>query len=528
MASFLLNHFSLEEIKQIYSIANFQEDNNKLKNILETCVKRKLLNSVNKDYYSFYAELLKNVFQEINYANKDYFHTIIEKYLKKYRPFQYNLRKYHFQEANCSNGVNNMNAMCLFHCLHFQKEIDETIKNNFISSFGEKLYNELILIYDSIDEGDFQEALFQAINLTYPQENIIFQKEINYLFLFLDWKTGEEFLEQDFKRKVDDIINEDCETETMIFTLLFKLSVSCNKGNNFKNIESPLSVYNKICKVLYEFQDLEADILLHILYRKSNAAMMRAPALTKVLQSFKFFSEIKTLYPSEYFMAGINYKALLLQSYTLNYQNDKIQSDIFEVRNPYVVATFLRNELSETSPAPIINYLMNNFLLSKCFCNAKFPTIKELSDFECSAEGINLGAKVMTYMNIGTIYALKSNYEKAEQYWKKAEDNNISNDEYFTYIIQNNRIIVDLIQNKNKNIVFSNEIPSIMKDNEVKQYMKKRKEIIMDLIEDKTMKSYLTIEKIFEEKFNDFFHNSALLFFSKPFIFSDVQFWSDN
>jgi hypothetical protein len=530
LASFLLNRFTADEINSIFNLnSNDVSKLNDIASVLENSLHKKLIEQFD-DEYGFYTEILKNIFKKINENKKKQFHLAIEKYLSEYNPFQYYVRLYHLKEAN-SDKFLNMIAMQVIHCLHFHKQISQNIESDFILYFGKDCYDTFVKIYDLINQGKFSDALLCVVNFD-TKNNYIIECEIEYICLFLGWKTGEQFSETLFEKKLKNIIDSECEPEIKLYTLLLKLSIVSNEGNNFPNSDSPYFIYKEIYKELMKYNSIESNYLLNILYRKSNCAKMRVSAIKSIQESFKFFSEKKELYPNEYFMAGVNYTALLLQSSTKSNQYqfcDLDKQEIFNCRNALKVAELLKEELSENCPAQVLNYLMNNYLLARMLYSDNPPSNLELQFFAKTVEQDNASCAVMTYMNIGTIYASLQDTDNAKIYWEKAEKINNNQDEYFTYILNCNKFILAYINKENiANDSFPTMVPGIMQDNEIKQYMLKRQTIIYNLIEKDISLNYEELQRHFENEFSNHFKEMNLLFFSQPYIYSDVQFWSEN
>lgn len=223
-------------------------------------------------------------------------------------------------------------------------------------------------------------------------------------------------------------------------------------------------------------------------------------------------------------MSGTNLVALLLQSaIKFSSMNRSLQKE----RNPYLLAKMLRRQLSPNCPPALSVNLENNYLIAKQLFTSNPPTENELKKIVKQLDRVDSGCKIMTYMNIGTLYAIRQNFTVATEYWNKAEDINEGNDEYFTYILKSNKLILRLSQNLKTVNCDLGEIPSVFSDNEVIQYIAMRQTILRELIKIENL-NYIKIKEYFDKKYHEAFHGVELHFFSQPYILSDVQFWSDN
>ncbi|MBD5086435.1 MAG: hypothetical protein HDT32_03645 [Clostridiales bacterium] len=528
IAAHFKEKFTVDGLEYVYCNSESVDYSNEIINILDTCVEDGILNATNKEYF-FIIGLFKKAFSKI-YENRNIrFHSTIECYLEMKNPFEYDLRYYHLREIK-SSRAGDMLLMKVINALRLKKVIDNDTKTAFEEYFDINLLESLTSIYTLIESGNFKEALFKCSSID-TANNLILHNEVKYLYLFLEWKEisnkNHNLLIHDF----EEILSAKCETETKLYTMLLQLSIACNEGNKLDKFPSPSKLFYDIIKILDNYDCIDALFLKNVLYRKSNAALIRVSSLRNVKSSFEYFKDKKELYSNEYFMAGTNLVALLLQSSIKTNAKlpQKSISSLADIRNPYLLAKELKNQLSRNCPPALKVNLENNFLIAKQLFTGTPPTQSNLEKLAGCLDGTGHGCKIMTYMNLGTMYALRKEYERAIYYWNKAEELNDDNDEYYTYIIKNNRIICKKSQNEK---VFpdelpSEEIPSVFADKEVIQYIKYRQTILSQLILKENI-DYDYIETLFNDEFNSLFHGAQLFFFSQPYFLSDVQFWSDN
>ncbi len=523
IAAYFKDKFTLEGLEYVCDKDSVNQLNTEIENVLEDSIRDGILD-VSDEEYVFIIGMLKDALKQIYKSKKNRFHSAIESYLKDKNPFQYDIRYYHLKEIQSKNAKD-MLLMKVINALRFKKDIDLQTKTAFIENFDLQLFDNLISVYSMIDKGDFNGAWKKCTSIN-VDNNLILHSEIKYLTLFLEWKCVKRLNSNLLISNFNEINSLDCEIETKIFTKLLQLSIACNEGNRLANFPTPTQIFHEINCLLSKYNCLDALYLKYILYRKSNAALNRISSLNNVKASFEYFEDKKELYPNEYFMSGTNLVALLLQSATKLPNNRKPLS---KDRDPYTLAKILRGQLSSNCPPALSVNLENNYLIAKEIYTTKLPTENELQKLIKQLNGIGHGSSIMTYMNIGTIYALHQNYNNAIQYWNKAEEINEENDEYFTYILKSNKLILRLSQNQkvNPDDFFPEEIPAVFADNEVIQYITLRQDILRELIGVSDL-TYNKIKKYFYHRFNEAFNGLELQFFSQPYILSDVQFWSDN
>ncbi len=522
IASYFKDKFTIEGIEYICDRDTVNRISTEIKKILDESIENGIL-SVSDEEYIFIVGMFKDAFKQIYQAQKAKFHSAIESYLKDKNPFQYNIRYYHLKEIQ-SESAKDMLLMKVINALRFKKDIDLQTKNLFIENFNLQLFEDLSDVYLKINSGDFKNARQKATSIDVSY-NFILYSEIKYLLLFLEWKGLKRQNPNHLVNNFNEICNLDCEIETKLFTKLLQLSIACNEGNRLVGFPTPSQLFYEVKRDLSKYNCVDALYLKNILYRKSNAALNRISSLSNVKKSFEYFEDKKELYPNEYFMSGTNLVALLLQSAIKLPNGPSISTE----RNPYFIAKRLRRQLSPDCPPALSMNLENNYLIAKQLFASNPPTENELQKTIKQLNGVDSGCKIMTFMNIGTLYAIRQNYAKAIEYWNKAEDINGESDEYFTYILKSNRLILSLSQNQNINPekCVLGEIPSVFSDNEVIQYIAMRQDILRELIK-LTDLNYNKIKKYFNKKYSEAFHCVELQFFSQPYILSDVQFWSDN
>ena len=525
-AAFLINKFTIEELEIILQNNTLHLHlTEEIESVLDEGVKSALL-EVNGNSYEFFLLLIKEAFYNLRVHQKEKIHLAIADYLKENHPFLYDLRHHHLKAGN-SPKAKDMLAMELFHCLHFQIKIPIEVEKDFAKEFGNDICVRLKNIYKNVYLHRYSEAL-QELSLMNDRENEVIRMEINYLNLLLYWKTTEKIyldILENFMLLETDV----AEKETVIFTKLLELSIISNEGDYLK--KKPSNLYREIERMLSKHSSLESEYLLNVLRRKSNTALTRANAYMKVKESFIFFYQRKEIYPREYFMSGINYIALMIQSSKFNVTTilPQPETKLYEYDNPYYLARVLREELTNYEKDNNIKaYLENNYLIAKYYQSPQDFDLSELVVLEKLLHNMSADGEIMFHMNLGTFYALKQDYLKAKRHWQVSRKLNKNHDLYFQYILNNNEMIANIINGERCNFVFD-KIPSIMQDPEAAQYIMKRNELLQEIQEHKThYMSYEAIKIFFNKKISEYFNNMALDFWSQPYILSDVQFWSEN
>ena len=526
IASYFIDRFTQEKINTIINIDERINKITDLASIINIAIQDKFLEYKEQDY-GFYTEFIQTVFSDLNKDNRALFNNVIEKYLQKYHPFDYATRRAHLRMSN-DDREKEMIAMQVIHCLHFYEQINEVLKNEFIAVFDENTFNVLISTFDCIEKGEYLKNYYSLTNLDDFGSQVL-SNEIEYLLLFLEWKLSDIKKSEHIETDLISLLNSDCELEQKIFVLLLKLSIVSNGKDNIFKSERPVTIYKEIYSILSSQKSVEFDYLINILYRKSNSAKFRVPSISLVKQSFKYFTERKELYSKQYFMAGNNYIALLLQSIgDKNQSLYKTNNEIFECDDPYYIADTLLNELSIDSFSDLYVYIKSNYLVASELLNKDKFNENDLLQFIDVCKNTNISTQIMIYINVGTLFAIHGNLQQARLLWKKASQLNITNDTYYEYILKNNLFIANIVSENSTIMPFNSIDTSIFQDdNEINQYYNLRNKLLNNLYFTNKHYSYSEICSYFEKEFYDKFEKPLKLF-STPYLLSDIQFWSEN
>ena len=524
-AAHLYAQFSTQELHKICTQANITDSFEAVDEILEESRKKGVF-SCSSEEYNFLSKYIKSVFAKMQSRISNRLHSAIAEYLSAYNPFAYHLRRLHLANAGDLEGKRNMIAMEMCNICHFAKQVDNDASQAFEDEFGVDAKATMLKVYNAIINGKYNDAQQLCITLA-TVDNQIIQQECTYLNALIDWKTGNKNRLVIAKNNLSNIIqSETSEPEMVILSKMLLLSIISNIGEYTKieTTDTPENIFNSIKTDISKYKHIDADFLRYILYRKSNAAKQRVYSINLVKQSFEFFNERKEIYADEYFKAGTNLLALGLQSLDA--------SNLFANDISTLAQTLESDSETNLLPITIKLYLKNNLLLYKLFCCPE--SIKEsdigvfYNEFYNDSDYVNLDSRILFTMNVGTFFAYYRNYNKARQFWDYAEKLNVINDEYFNYIIYTNRIICDICEGKK---IAELELPSpaiFLNDNEIYQYIKLRNHLINQLAKDNKSLTYDQLVKLFSETFNIQFNQANLLFYSNPFLFSEIQFWSDN
>ncbi len=526
IASYFIDRFTQEKINTIINIDERINKITDLASIINIAIQDKFLEYKEQDY-GFYTEFIQTVFNDLNKDNSVLFNNVIEKYLQKYHPFDYATRRAHLRMSN-DDREKEMIAMQVVHCLHFCEQINEVLKNEFIAAFDENTFNVLISTFDCIEKGEYLKNYYDLTNLDDFGSQVL-SNEIEYLLLFLEWKLSDIKKSEHIETDLISLLNSNCEFEQKIFVLLLKLSIVSNGKDNIFKSERPLTIYKEIYNILSSHKSVEFDYLINILYRKSNSAKFRVPSISLVKQSFKYFYKRKELYSKQYFMAGNNYVALLLQSVgDKNPSLYKTNDEIFECDDPYYIADTLLNELSIDSSSDLYVYLKSNYLVASELLNKEKFNENDLLQFIDVCKNTNISTQIMIYINVGTLFAIHGNLQQAKLLWEQASQLNITNDTYYEYILKNNLFVANIVSENSTIMPFNSIDTSIFQDdNEINQYYNLRNKLLNNLFATNKHYSYMEICSCFEKEFIDKF-GKPLKLFSIPYLLSDIQFWSEN
>lgn len=525
IAAHLFRQFTAEDIQGIAQHASMAENYDTIKRILEDTYDKGLIDCTENEYW-FLTEYIKKAFANLQSNYSITFHTAIAKYLAQMRPFDYRLRALHWGLAGNKKEEQNMIAMEFCNMCHFFKHDSNDITKRFSEAFNQDITTELLSIYENIRLGNYTAARYMY-NLLRITDNEILQQEAIYLTTLFDWKDRNYDMVTYNNNQLSTITqNKDCEPEFVILAKMLELSIVSNSGSfNKNNAKTPFAIFNEIRKTIEKYNHIDALYLKNVLYRKSNSALTLGMAKYKVGESFDYFSDRKELYSSEYFRVCINYLAILIQSFDIQEYNTSTNKDTHY--DPLKLANIIQQDISYSQSEIIQYYFLNNYLIAKFFCAPNELQEDEFTKLITDSEYLNLEDKTLLTMNVGTFFACLGKFDEARKLWLDALKMNDSQDDYFDYIIKSNIMVCDLCQGNS----ISDEVPAIpalfIKDSELYQYIKFRNKLIKDLAQDKQAQ-IANIQKTFLEKFSEKFNNGNLYLYSLPFLFSDVQFWSDN
>lgn len=528
VAAHLFEKFSVDEICEICNNASINSSYDIIDEVLDKNYTKGIID-ISEAEYVFLSKNIKKAFADMFSRISKRLHSVIYNYLTKNKPFEYQLRRVHAKLAQNHKNETNLIAMELCNACHFYKQPDISILQDFDNIFGENIKNALINTYRNLLEGNYREAKNNCLVLC-ESDNLVLQHEMKYLCALIDWKIGDLQKNITIQNSLSEIISsQDAEVEIVILAEMLKLSVVSNLGEYARNITetTPFNIFNSINRKLSHYDCRDSDFLKHVLYRKSCSAQPRALALKYVGKSFEYFKDRMELYYEEYLEAGVNLLAMQIESLDRESFNNMHESTEL-CENPYLFANSLADDYENCQSKQIKAYFKNNYLLAKFFFDQKHLTEDEVDHFYSETNNINLDSKIMFTMNVGTFFACFNKYEKARTFWEKAKALNSCNDDYFDYIISSNEYILDICEGKINDCKILNVPALFCNDSELRQYIDERNDLIKQLTSTKISYTYNEIQEIFAKRFEEKFNGSNLAFYSIPFLFSDVQFWSEN
>lgn len=511
--SYFEKNFTQSEIKFIYQkLYDEFKVSSHLNHILKYILDKNILKE-NNDAYIFVLTVFKQILKSDS-KNNTVFYQTIGKCIKKLHPLDLYGQLYYYSLADDEyvNTIKFLLTIRLARAHNNKKEINElinTISNKTIKNITKKM----IEAYEAFYSSKFDDAikLLQQINVS---EESIFTNESDYLLAICYWKKSNEFKSQ--ANQILEAVIEDSNAfeETVLLSKMTLLSIYSNDAQyHDKNI---LSLYKELKNQIRDKMETDNDyvILLNILRRKSNCVFSSKQCLDELEKSLSYFSQYKFIFPEEFAMSLCNYSAI-----SLNLGNFEKCCNLYETLNwsdfygVYKVYNF------------------NNYILSKYFgCK---DLNKDINVFEKIIEtnDISVDTKILTYINLAGLRACNGELSEAKQIYTRAEKLNNDYDDYFIYFINTNLCVISLLENNfiraaeylNK----SNFIPELFSAYE-KQYLRTRNEILYTLV--KSNRKDFTLNEIsqqLEKSFNKYITNDVK-FFSKPILFSDIQFWTEN
>ncbi len=511
--SYFEKNFTQSEIKFIYQklYDEFKVSSN-LNYILKYVLDKNILKE-NNDAYIFVLTVFKQILKSDTKNNKMFYQTI-GKCIQKLHPLDLYGQLYYYSLADDEyiNTIKFLLAIRLVRAHNNKKEINELI-NTISDKTIKNITKKMVEAYGDFYSSKFDDAikLLQQINVS---EDSIFTNESDYLLAICYWKKSNEFKSQ--VNQILEAIIEDSNAfeETVLLSKMTLLSIYSNDAQyHDKNI---LSLYKELKKQIRDKMETDNDyvILLNILRRKSNCVFSSKQCLDELEKSLNYFSQYKFIFPEEFAMSLCNYSAI-----SLNLGNFEKCCNLYETLN-----------WSDFYGAYKV-YNFNNYILAKYFRYKDLS--KDINDFEkiLKTNDISVDTKILTYINLAGLRACNGELSEAKQIYTRAEKLNNDYDDYFIYFINTNLCAVSLLENNfiraaeylNK----SDFIPKLFSAYE-KQYLRTRNETLYTLV--KSNRKNFTLKEIsqqLEKSFNKYITNDVK-FFSKPILFSDIQFWTEN
>lgn len=511
--SYFDGNFTQNEIKFIYQkLYDEFKVSSHLNRILKYILDKNILKEDNNAYVfvlTLFKQILKSTIKD-NY----FFYQSIGKCIEKLHPLDLYGQLYYYSLANdeYTNTIKFLLAIRLVRTHSDEKEINEiinTISNEVIKSITKKI----TVAYNAFYFSRFDDAikLLQQINIS---EESIFTNEADYLLGLCYWKKASEFKLQ--ANQILESIIEDPNTfeETALLSKMALLSIYSNDAQyHSKNI---LSLYKELKNQIRDKIETDNDyiILLNILRRKSNCVFSSKHCIGELEKSLDYFSQHKLVFHEEFAMSLCNFSAV-----SLNLGSFEKCYNLFSTLN-----------WSDFDGAYKV-YNFNNYILSKYFVNKNIN--KDINDFEIIIEtnNISVDSKILTYINLAGLKACNGKLNEAKQIYTKVKKLNNDYDDYFVYFINTNLCVISLLEN---DLIKASEylnkcdfVPELFSAYE-KQYLRTRNETLHRLV--KSNRKDFTQDEIAKEleySFNKYITNDVG-FFSRPILFSDIQFWTEN
>lgn len=511
--SYFKKNFTQSEIKFIYQkLYDEFKVSSHLNHILKYILDKNILKE-NNNAYIFALTVFKQILKSDSKNNRLFYQTI-GKCIKKVHPLDLYGQLYYYSLANdeYTNTIKFLLTIRLVRAHNNKKEINELI-NTISNKETKNIAKKLIEAYEAFYSFKFDNAiiLLQQINVS---EESIFTNEADYLLAICYWKKSNEF-----KSKANQILEaiiEDSNAfeETVLLSKMTLLSIYSNDAQyHDKNI---LSLYKELKNQIRDKMETDNDyvILLNILRRKSNCVFSSKQCLDELEKSLSYFSQYQFIFPEEFAMSLCNYSAILL-----NLGNFEKCYNLYESLN-----------WSDFYGAYKV-YNFNNYILSKYFGCKDF--YEDIIDFEKILEtsDLSVDTKILTYINLAGLRVYNGELSEAKRIYDRAEKLNNNYDDYFIYFINTNLCVISLLENNFINATEylnkCNFIPELFSAYE-KQYLRTRNETLYTLVKSNAKDFSLNeISQQLEKSFEKYITNDVN-FFSKPILFSDIQFWTEN
>lgn len=509
--SYFENDLSIIELNFVYNILHKNLDvYNPLNSLIHTLINDSILIK-EKDFYRFIVNYFKNILKARGEADKEFYLKNIEKCICKINPLDYKSRYNYLKQTSDKTKIDEILFMLKIHELR----TENIVKNE--DSFYEESLNEIFKqieeTHNLINKGLFYEATKLVDCINYTNSEAI-TSEIDYLKSTCYWKESSTQKPLCVDRLCRIICNSKSEWETKFLAQMKLFTIYVNDAQYHKDaLEKARKIFNDLEIELSKKNDFTSLLYLNILRRKSNAVFDSKKSIELLNSSLTFFEKYKDEFNDEYSMVLCNYCAVLL-----NLGNFESSYNVFLKHNQGTIDN--KQWL----------YLENNFVISSFFVNKLSE--KNLKIFLEKIDALeNDDAKILFYINIANVYFSLGNHLLGETIMHKAFELNSNYDDYYNYFIHSNLCIHYLIkgdqESAEQEYIKSNFVPQLYKSYEG-QYIQYRNEIIGGLIKSKKRFNFEDLSSNMKLAFDSRFITNNTAFFNTPYIFSDIQFWSEN
>lgn len=510
-SAYFEKYFSLDELRYIFKEL---DENlgvyNDLQHYLGRLVRENVYGKKEEAYY-IVLEVFKTVLKQHGSDDRRLIKNI-EKCIRRFNPTDYKTR-YTLIKNIDKKYASALLGIWHMHNLRFNLTDEIYLQEalNAEDDFFKNYIRDMDTAYDRYRNYDFAGALTAADRYAGHTINA-WKEEADYISALCVWQL-ERGADTDSYHMLKDLFENAGEEEIKIFSGLTLLSILTN---NAQYIDGALRKAGRLFAGLEGMlpdTDTIYNTLRYILYRKAPSVFDSRACLHYTQESLTYFREHSFVFHTEYLMSLNNHAAALLHAGDPEQARQILQEVITDgqaIRSVYSA------------------YIYHNYIVSKIL--SEIPvTEEEICNYLSFSRQATADNQIMADILAGTYYAQTGAFDHAKTLYNRAQRTNAESggDDFYDYYIYTNLCAVACITGEMEQALaaFSrcDYAPALAKPLE-RQYYKKRNECLRHyLYHDRAG----DLEALLKESFTIFKTNEYSLF-SRVFLFTDTQFWTEN
>lgn len=488
-----------------------------IERLLSLAQQERFLHIVESDeiLYRFINDYVYQYFNEHYNEYRKEFHYKLASAAKKIHPSDYYTQYLHLRAAGKEFEAAE-NLVIHLTCQKLKNDITDNILENYLKDSSEDLYNNYIIISESIEKfhhGAHREALGKLELITPISEIVFFEKDYLTAYFIYDGWIHEQNSEacKILTNNFDTLLDSNYDMWLRSGLLLYILYVN-RLGNSVAARDIEKKIMKEIAKKYRDDSSLE--IIVQILNRNASAIYSTEIALQKAGNSVDYFTNCAHTLPQEYIYALTNYSGLLFCASQYEQGFEYAQKAVDFLLDKKIWIKDLRK-------------VINNYII--CGVMSRAINYSEALEMCISLKGSVSNKSILIENNYYVFRALSGNCEDLLEEIEKLfwSDSVQKHNDYYIYLIGTNYICISVITGQlctaQKIYETLNEIiPAICSREEY--IIKRRYSIYKGILENEnlTFKNLHSLEEYFNLNLSDIDSDYA----KKPYILTDQQFWS--